>query len=503
MLAKEVLRNSMDLNRRIKEQSVIYQDWKAMAMEIDEDEIHEIVEAAWDDLIASIRLKRKLEELIMANHNADQREILRLRYLYAATWDAIADEKKIVVVQIAPAVRAAWGEAMGMKREDATVGKILDAWKRMGADYVFDTSFSADLTIMEEATEFLERFQNGSLNNWPMFTSCCPGWLRFVKTQFPEMVPQLSTAKSPQQMFGAVMKTYFAQSIGVDPENIVTVSVMPCVAKKAEANMDFYYKEYAGKDVDIVLTTREFTRMLRETHLRPEVLTDRKPDSLMQEWTGAGVIFGATGGVMEAALRTVYELVTGRELPRGALPADAGVIVDNVTTVSAIGRFLRTGMPLTTRRLTVTGDVFERPRNLEVVIGTLIGAVVDYCRPVKEPRKIITGGPMMGVSQMDVNYPITRQNNGLLVFSGDAANQLKPGPCIRCGRCVRACPAGLSPVEIHDAYHRFDVDEIFRLDADLCMGCGSCSYICPAKRPLTQAATLARDLLKDRGMKHG
>ena len=125
-------------------------------------------------------------------------------------WDAIADEKKIVVVQIAPAVRAAWGEAMGMKREDATVGKILDAWKRMGADYVFDTSFSADLTIMEEATEFLERFQNGSLNNWPMFTSCCPGWLRFVKTQFPEMVPQLSTAKSPQQMFGAVMKTYFA-----------------------------------------------------------------------------------------------------------------------------------------------------------------------------------------------------------------------------------------------------------------------------------------------------
>ena len=312
MLAKEVLRNSMDLNRRIKEQSVIYQDWKAMAMEIDEDEIHEIVEAAWDDLIASIRLKRKLEELIMANHNADQREILRLRYLYAATWDAIADEKKTVVVQIAPAVRTAWGEAMGMKREDATVGKILDAWKRMGADYVFDTSFSADLTIMEEATEFLERFQSGSLNNRPMFTSCCPGWLRFVKTQFPEMVSQLSTAKSPQQMFGAVMKTYFAQSIGVDPENIVTVSVMPCVAKKAEANMDFYYKEYAGKDVDIVLTTREFTRMLRETHIRPEVLTDRKPDSLMQEWTGAGVIFGATGGVMEAALRTAYHALSGK-----------------------------------------------------------------------------------------------------------------------------------------------------------------------------------------------
>ena len=227
-------------------------------------------------------------------------------------WDAIADKKKTVVVQIAPAVRSAWGEDIGMKCEDATVGKIIDAWKRMGADYVFDTSFSADLTIMEEATEFLERFQSGSLNGRPMFTSCCPGWLRFVKTQFPEMVGQLSTAKSPQQMFGAVMKTYFAQSIGTAPENIVTVSVMPCVAKKAEANMDFYYKEYAGKDVDIVLTTREFTRMLRETHIRPAVLADRKPDSLMQEWTGAGVIFGTTGGVMEAALRTAYHALSGK-----------------------------------------------------------------------------------------------------------------------------------------------------------------------------------------------
>ena len=237
---------------------------------------------------------------------------LRERDDTEAVFDALADPDKIVLVQIAPAVRSAWGEELGIPREEATVERLACALRRVGFEYVFDTDFSADLTIMEEGSEFVERFTHKSRYRWPMFTSCCPGWLRFVKTQFPEMVPQLSTAKSPQQMFGAVMKTYFAQSIGVDPENIVTVSVMPCVAKKAEANMDFYYKEYAGKDVDIVLTTREFTRMLRETHLRPEVLTDRKPDSLMQEWTGAGVIFGATGGVMEAALRTSYSIVTDK-----------------------------------------------------------------------------------------------------------------------------------------------------------------------------------------------
>jgi electron transport complex protein RnfC len=203
----------------------------------------------------------------------------------------------------------------------------------------------------------------------------------------------------------------------------------------------------------------------------------------------------------QGAEKVIIQSVTGRELPRGALPADVGVIVDNVTTVSVLGRFLRTGMPLTTKRLTVAGDAFDRPRNVEVPIGTLIGDVISYCQPVAEPRKIITGGPMMGVSQMDVNYPITRQNNGLLVFGQDQASLLTPGPCIRCARCIHACPAGLSPVDIHDAYYNFDVDSILELDADLCMGCGSCSYICPAKRPLTQAATLARDLLKERGLK--
>ena len=227
-------------------------------------------------------------------------------------WEAIADEKKIVVAQIAPAVRAAWGESLGLKREEATVGKITCALKKMGVNYVFDTTFSADLTIMEEGNEFLERLKKGETKVRPMFTSCCPGWIRFIKSKYPHLVPQLSTAKSPQQMFGSVMKTYFAENLGVDPEQICTISVMPCVAKKGEADMEFFYKEYAGHETDIVLTTRELDRMIRSAHLAPELLEDIPFDSLMKEGSGAGVIFGTTGGVMEAAGRTAYYLVHGK-----------------------------------------------------------------------------------------------------------------------------------------------------------------------------------------------
>lgn len=233
-------------------------------------------------------------------------------------WDALADPNKIVVTQVAPAVRAAWGEELGFKPGEATVGKILDALKRMGADYVFDTCFSADLTIMEEGTEFIQRFTSGELKDRPMFTSCCPGWLRFAKSQFPHLVKYLSSAKSPQQMFGAVMKTYFAQKLGVKPEQIFTVSVMPCVAKKGEQEMDLFYEEYAGKDIDVVLTTRELVKMIRASHISPETLEDRESDRPMQEGTGAGVIFGATGGVMEAALRSAYFLLKGENPPADA-----------------------------------------------------------------------------------------------------------------------------------------------------------------------------------------
>ncbi len=226
-------------------------------------------------------------------------------------WDAIADKNKVTVVQVAPAVRAAWGEELGLSREDATMGKITAALRKIGFDYVFDTVFSADLTIMEEGAEFVKRYSEGDTAKMPMFTSCCPGWVRFIKSQYPELVGRLSTAKSPQQMFGATMKSYFAEKIGVKPQDMVTVSIMPCTAKKGEVNMQLFDGEYAGHDVDIALTTREMNRMIRTAHIDPRELQDEECDELMRDGTGAGVIFGTTGGVMEAALRSAYYLIVG------------------------------------------------------------------------------------------------------------------------------------------------------------------------------------------------
>lgn len=251
-------------------------------------------------------------------------------------WDAIADPEKTVVVQIAPAVRTAWGEVFGLKDKDATVGKIVDALKKMGADYVFDTSFSADLTIMEEANEFVHRYTNGLIGDRPMFTSCCPGWVRFAKSQFPRMAKSLSTAKSPQQMFGAVMKSYFAEKIGVNPENMVSVSIMPCVAKKGEREMELFHGEYAGHDVDIALTTRELTRMIRASHIDPKSLKDVVADRPMGDYSGAGVIFGATGGVMEAALRTAYSIIKKENPPADAFkPVRSKAFQENDGTIEA------------------------------------------------------------------------------------------------------------------------------------------------------------------------
>lgn len=226
-------------------------------------------------------------------------------------WWTIENKKKVTAVQVAPAVRAAWGEVLGLSEKEATMGKITDALRRIGFDYVFDSVFSADLTIMEEGNEFVERFKKGDTKQMPMFTSCCPGWIRFIKSRYPHLVSRLSTAKSPQQMFGAVMKTYFAQKIGVKPDDMVTISIMPCVAKKGESNMELFYEEYAGKDVDVVLTTRELNRMIKTAHIDPKTLKDVPCDTPMQDGTGAGVIFGTTGGVMEAALRSAYYLITG------------------------------------------------------------------------------------------------------------------------------------------------------------------------------------------------
>jgi NADH-quinone oxidoreductase subunit G len=192
------------------------------------------------------------------------------------------------------------------------VNRLAGVLRHLGFDYVFDTSFSADLTIMEEGSEFLARLQKGELKQYPMFTSCCPGWVRFIKSQYPELVGQLSTAKSPQQMFGAVIKSYFAKKLGVPPEKICSVSVMPCVAKKAEADLPAMRSADGVKDVDYVLTTREVVRLMHAERISVHRVWETPFDRLMGDYTGAGVIFGATGGVMEAALRSASYLVTGK-----------------------------------------------------------------------------------------------------------------------------------------------------------------------------------------------
>lgn len=224
--------------------------------------------------------------------------------------EAVEDKEMITVVQIAPAIRTAWGEDLGISKEEATVNKLADALKKIGFDYVFDTSFSADLTIMEEGSEFLERLSEIKESKLPMFTSCCPGWVRFIKTQYPDMVARLSTAKSPQQMFGTIAKTYYAKLLNVEPSKIFCVSIMPCTAKKHESELPNINTVENGKDVDVVLTTRELGRMLRKYHIKGERLKDIELDQPLGMHTGAGVIFGATGGVMEAALRSAYYLVT-------------------------------------------------------------------------------------------------------------------------------------------------------------------------------------------------
>ena len=219
--------------------------------------------------------------------------------------------RKTTVVQVAPAVRTAWAEAFKLSRKFASPERLAGALRLMGFDYVFDTTYAADLTIMEEGSEFLERLKHKEDYQWPMFTSCCPGWVRFVKSEFPHFVNQLSTAKSPMQMFGAVMKSYFAEQIGKKPEDIFSVAIMPCLAKKGEANMELFYKEYAGHDTDCVITTRELIRMIKGSSIVTDRLTDIEPDRLFHDASGAGVIFGATGGVMEAALRTAYYAIMG------------------------------------------------------------------------------------------------------------------------------------------------------------------------------------------------
>ena len=237
-------------------------------------------------------------------------------------WDFLSDKTKHVVVQPAPAVRAALGEEFGLPMGTGVTGKMAAALRRLGFDKVFDTDFAADLTIMEEGTELIDRVTNNGV--LPMITSCSPGWIKFCEHYYPEFLPNLSTCKSPHEMEGAMVKSYYAEKEKIDPKDIAVVSVMPCTAKKFEAKRP----ELSGTgypDVDAVITTRELARMIKEAGIDFANLPDEDFDDLLGESTGASVIFGATGGVMEAALRTAYEIMTGEELKDVNFTAVRGV----------------------------------------------------------------------------------------------------------------------------------------------------------------------------------
>ncbi len=233
-------------------------------------------------------------------------------------WEALDDKSKTVVVQTAPAIRAALGECFGYPPGTLVTGKMVSALRRMGFARVFDTNFTADLTIIEEGTELLARLKGALVEKkpvaLPMFTSCSPGWIRYAEHFWPDILPNISTCKSPQQMFGALAKTYFAQKIGKKPEDIFVVSVMPCTAKKYESQRPEMFSS-GVRDVDVVLTTRELGKMIKQAGMDFAGLPDDTMDSILGASSGAADIFANTGGVMEAALRTVYEIVTGRELP--------------------------------------------------------------------------------------------------------------------------------------------------------------------------------------------
>jgi NADH-quinone oxidoreductase subunit G len=231
-----------------------------------------------------------------------------LGFVYAA----LADPEVVTLVQVAPAVRVGWGEPYGLDMgEQSSVRKMVSSLRQIGFDYVFDTDFAADLTIMEEGSELIERLTHRDEYKWPMFTSCCPGWVRFLKYEYPSFTDNLSTAKSPQQMFGAVSKSYFAEKLGVSPSKLFCVSIMPCTAKKHECAIPLFKDSTGHPDVDVVLTTREMNRMLAANYVDVQNAPEEEFDTPLGESTGAAVIFGTQAGVMEAALRSAYFLVTG------------------------------------------------------------------------------------------------------------------------------------------------------------------------------------------------
>ena len=282
-------------------------------------------------------------------------------------FDAIGDPEKFTVVQTAPAVRVALGEALGLPAGEIVTGKMVAALRKLGFDKVYDTNFSADLTIMEEGTEFLHRIKNGGL--LPMITSCSPGWINFIEMKYPDLLGHLSTAKSPQGMFGALMKTYEPERLGIPVEKIYSVSIMPCTAKKSECVRPQLQSNPGIPDVDAVLTTRELARMIKNAGIDFKNLPEEDYDDPLGTSTGAAAIFGATGGVMEAALRTVHFVLTGKEIE--------GIVFTPVRGMEGI-KEASVDVPVDGKTVTVKLAVAHTLKNARILMDKIRAGEADY-----------------------------------------------------------------------------------------------------------------------------
>lgn len=324
---------------------------------------------------------------------------------------AIADPTKHVVVQPAPSVRAALGEEFGYPMGTDVEGKMAAALRRIGFDKVFDTDFSADLTIMEEAHEFIKRVQNGGV--LPMMTSCSPGWVKYCEHYYPDQLAHLSSCKSPQQMFGAITKTYYAEKMGIDPKDIVCVSVMPCTAKKFEVGRDD--QNAAGvPDVDISITTRELARLIRKVGIDFRSLPNEGFDDPLGESTGAGVIFGATGGVMEAALRTAVETLTGKELENVEFHEVRGTEGIKEATYNVAG-------------MDVKVAVASGLTNAKVIMDKIRAGEADYhfVEIMCCPGGCVNGGGQPQVHADVRNFEDVRAIRAKVLYDNDAAKTLR------------------------------------------------------------------------------
>ena len=324
---------------------------------------------------------------------------------------AIADPSKHVIVQTAPAVRAGLGECFGYPIGTDVEGKMVAALRRLGFDKVFDTDFAADLTIMEEGTEFIDRLQNGG--KLPLITSCSPGWIKFCEHYYPDMTENLSSCKSPQQMFGAVAKSYYAEKMGIDPKDMVVVSVMPCTAKKFEIGRDD--QDANGvPDVDIALTTRELGRMIQRAGINFQALPDEEFDMPLGLSTGAGVIFGATGGVMEAALRTVVEVLEKKELPSLDFKEVRGMDGIKEASYNVAG---------TEVKLAVASGL----SNARMLLDKVNSGEADYhfIEIMGCPGGCINGGGQPHVSPAERNFGDYRAKRASVLYNNDAAKPVR------------------------------------------------------------------------------